>query len=317
MKTRLLAPILGVSLIVGLAACGNDASDPVGDRPASDPSTSAPAPTLAGRLMFSRFDESTHTFLSTHIADPDGSNETELPLPGPEGGGRWSRSGKEIAVMTILPDDRVGTAIILPDGTVDRVLDIPDKSLNLVCTVWSPDDSRLACEGWDNKDPSRSGIYTVSAADGSELQRLTTTPKGVVDIPGDYAPDGNTFVFKRAGDEAPGPLQMVGIDDGKLKPFSRTDFDDPGRFSPDGESVLTSDGEQVVVLDLSGEPVRQIEKAGLSLFGPVWSPDGKWIAFSGSGSGPYADIFISRSDGSDQQQVTTTDDNEIVVEWGP
>jgi TolB protein len=267
--------------------------------------------------MFSRFDEATHTFLSTHIANPDGSDETELALPGPEGGGRWSHSGKEIAVMDILPDDRVGTAIISPDGTVDRVLEIPDKSLNLVCTVWSPDDARLACEGWDNKDQSRSGIYTVSAADGSELERLTTTPKGVVDIPGDYSPDGTHFVFKRAGDEEAGPLQIANLDDGSLKPLSETGYDDPGRFSPDGTSVLTSDGEQVVVLDLDGEAVRSIEMAGLSLFGPVWSPDGEWIAYSGSGSGPYADIYISRPDGSGSHQVTTTDDNEIVVEWGP
>ncbi len=46
--------------------------------------------------------------------------------------------------MTILDDDRVGTAIIGPDGTVDRILEIPDETLNAVCTVWSPDDTRLA-----------------------------------------------------------------------------------------------------------------------------------------------------------------------------
>jgi hypothetical protein len=42
-------------------------------------------------------------------------------------------------------NERVGTAIIEPDGTAARTLAIADKSLNLPCTVWSPDDERLAC----------------------------------------------------------------------------------------------------------------------------------------------------------------------------
>lgn len=81
--------------------------------------------------MFSRFNEATHTFVSTHTARPDGSDETALALPGPEGGGRWSRSGREIAVMTVLADERIGTAIFSPDGTVVRVLESPDESAHV------------------------------------------------------------------------------------------------------------------------------------------------------------------------------------------
>ena len=128
--------------------------------------------------MFSRFDENTHTFISTHLVRPDGSGEVELPLPGPEGGGRWSRDGSLIAVMTVLDDDRIGTAIIGPDGTVDRVFEIADETLNVVCLVWSPDDMRLACEAWDDTDASRTGIYTVRASDGGDMTRLTTAGKG-------------------------------------------------------------------------------------------------------------------------------------------
>jgi hypothetical protein len=158
----LLCAVIGPGFVA--AACSSSGND--ADEAATEPTTTAAASTasealgttesgattsgLTGRLMFSRFDEGTHTFISTHVARADGSHETELPLPGPEGGGRWSRSGEEIALMTVLPDERIGTAIIALDGTVKRVLEIPDKSLNLVCVVWSPDDSRLACEGWDD-----------------------------------------------------------------------------------------------------------------------------------------------------------------------
>ena len=166
-------------------------------------------PNLAGRLMFSRFDESTHTFVSTHLAAADGSGEVELALPGPEGGGRWSHAGNEIAVMTVLDDRRIGTAILTPDGVVERILTISDPTLNLPCVFWSPDDSRLACEGWDDDDLSRTGIYTVDASDGSDLTRLTTPPEGMADRPGDFTPDGTKLLFKRAPDEDQGQLFMV------------------------------------------------------------------------------------------------------------
>lgn len=112
--------------------------------------------------MFSRFDESTHSFISAHLIRPDGTGEVELTLPSSEGGARWSRDGTRLAVVTILEDGRVGTAILLPDGTVERVLEIPDPTLNLPCTVWSPDDERLACEGFNDDDPANRDVQRAS-----------------------------------------------------------------------------------------------------------------------------------------------------------
>ena len=89
----------------GLVGCGS-----------SDSSSSSD---LSGRLLFSRFNENTHTFVSTHTSRPDGGEETAVVLPGPEGGGRWSRSGTHIAVMTILDDNRIGTAIITNEIAVE------------------------------------------------------------------------------------------------------------------------------------------------------------------------------------------------------
>ena len=267
--------------------------------------------------MFSRFDEAIHTFISTHLIRPDGSGETELQLPGPEGGGRWSRDGSQIAVMTVLADGRIGTAIIRPDGAVERILEIPDETLNAVCTLWSPGDSRLACEAWDDTDPSRGGIYTVQASDGSGLTRLTTAPEGSNDLPGDFSPDGSQLVFKRTTDEAAAPLMTLDlIVGGDPVPLSDQSFEDAGRFSVDGASVLTSSGGDIILVDLDGNVLETIQEPSAFLFGPVWSPDGEWIAFSRGTSGPFADVFISRVDGADRWQVTETPANEIAVDWG-
>jgi TolB protein len=110
---------------------------------------------------------------------------------------------------------------------------------------------------------------------------------------------------------------IIDIPDGETHVLSNDGLEDPGRFSPDGASVLTSDGSSIVIIDLNGDVLQRFTESGVSLFGPVWSPDGKWIAYSRATTGPHADIFTSRPDGTDAQQVTSTAANEITVEWGP
>jgi hypothetical protein len=280
--------------------------------------TSIPTATLfEGQLLFNRFDEASHTFTGMFVSQTDGSAETAVPLPWEEAWGRWSRSGKEIAVPTLLDDERIGTAIIAADGTVLRVLAIPDPTLNLVCTVWSGDDTRLACEAWDDADPARNGIYTVRASDGADLQRLTTPPAGKRDLPGDYSSDGQ-FVFKRyTGDEGPGPLMLVDANGGEPRLLYDDSMEDPGRFSPDGRFVVTSSNGSLMVIDLDGKVIHSINIDSHYAFGPVWSPDGTRIAFSLTTPGVFAaDIYTSLPDGTDLQRVTNTSDNEINIDWG-
>ena len=268
-------------------------------------------------LLFSRFIEATHTFTGMFVSQTNGSGEIAVPLPGPEGGGRWSRSGTQIAVMTVLADKRIGTAIIAPDGTVLRVLEIPDMTLNVSCTVWSRDDARLACEAWDDADPSRDGIYTIRTSDGEDLQRLTTPPDGMKDLPGDYSPTGQ-LVFKRhTGDEGPGPLLLVDANGSEPRLFYNGLMEDAGRFTFDGQFVVTSMGGSLLVIKLDGTVLHEISADGKYLFGPTWSPDGTRIAFSMTTTGQAsAEVYTSLPDGTDRQQVTQTADNEIGVDWG-
>ena len=208
------------------------------------------------------------------------------------------------------------TAILLPDSTVERVLEIPDPTLNLVCTLWSPDDERLACEGFNDEDRSQNGVYTVRAADGGDLIRVATAPEGMNVIRGDYSPDGRQLIFKRTTGEADAPLMLVDAEGGEPRALNESAYEDAGRFSPAGDRVVTSAGGRLVFLDLDGNVVDSIEESGGYLFGAVWSPDGEWIAYSRTTPGVFAaDVYISRADGSEVWQVTFTPTNEINVDW--
>jgi len=319
-RIRILAvPTLALVCV----ACGGGTTDsPKGGTNPTTPQasqTSTGDPSLTGTLLFSRFSEANHEFISTHTAKPDGSGEVEVEMPGPEGGGRWSWSGEEIAVMTVLPDDRIGTAVIDAEGNVLRTLSIPGKTLNLVCATWARDDKRLACEGWDNSDATARGIYSVDSSDGGHLLRLTRSPGGLVDFPGDFSPDGKSLLFKRAGGdgEDPGPLFTVPVAGGTPQKYTDVRVEDPGRFSPDGNQVLTSSHGVLLILDDEGKVSTRIVEPNHYLFGPVWSPDGSHIAYSNAFGGPYANVYTSLPDGTDQRQVTDTVENEIAVEWGP
>ena len=80
--------------------------------------------------------------------------------------------------------------------------------------------------------------------------------------------------------------------------------------------MLTSTAGTIVLVGLDGEVLEEIADDGAFLFGPVWSPDGEWIAFSRATDGPFADVYVSRPDGGEVTQLTDTEANEIVVEWG-
>ena len=107
---------------------------------------------------------------------------------------------------------------------------------------------------------------------------------------------------------------LVEASGGEPQLLATGQFADPGRFSPDGTPVLTSAGGG----DRDPGPGRQGrgDDPDAYLFGAVWSPSGERIAYSRAVGGPYADVLTSLPDGTDRQQVTRTEANEIAVDWG-
>ncbi|MGB7537282.1 MAG: hypothetical protein WBM17_01970 [Anaerolineales bacterium] len=72
--------------------------------------------------------------------------------------------------------------------------------------------------------------------------------------------------------------------------------------------LMNADGGDVKLL--AGTP-------GETDLHPVWSPDGEWIAFIGSGEGGTFDVFRIRPDGSGLINLTNNPADESFFDWSP
>lgn len=277
-----------------------------------------------GRIAYvtdSRGCDDCHVF----TIEPDGSDRdkiTDLAVGGP----RWSPDGTRFIFPAIADDGRVTTATIAADGTGFVVFEIPDPTLNVACWSWSPDGARLVCESWDETQPDRGGLYTVSSTDGQDLERLTANPYGGGDFPGDFSPDGTRYAFPREnpqrlhGNVAVFVVDFDGSGATRVTPW-RMDAENAS-WSPDGERILFSAGGTFFTVSPDGADITPIELhtgGGFAYpFDPSWSPDGMRIVFS-----MYlrrtnqVDIFTVDANGSHLLQVTDTRREDGFADWGP
>jgi Tol biopolymer transport system component len=255
-----------------------------------------------------------------YTVDPDGTDE-QVVADNTETG-QWSPDGTLIDLFGLLlnPDDgsiidlRVNLGTLYPD-------------LFLGCGWWAPDGARLACEGIGETDPSLTGIYTVRASDGGDLQRVTSEPTG--DIPRDYSPNGKRIVFARAN-----ALFTIKLDGSGLRQITPDGLGGQGSWSPQGNQIVFSarvpnaDYRSTIwVVHSDGSGLRQLPVAGcgglfssptsISCFNPSWSPDGTKIAFARLPAGGQRDLYTVNSDGSGLFRVTNTPDiEENGGDWG-
>jgi Tol biopolymer transport system component len=89
--------------------------------------------------------------------------------------------------------------------------------------------------------------------------------------------------------------------------------------SPDNSSIvymrLVDGFSQIFVLDLATRRERQLTTSSLQKYAAIWSPDGRWVAFSANTDGTVQVWRISVAGGSEAKEEQLTTSVERVVHF--
>lgn len=297
--------------------------------PSGDAADSARA---NGRIAFDRADRDSPGDAFVYTANSDGSQARRL-IASHACCPAWSHDGRRLLVPASLPSgERLTTATVNADGRGYSRLPIKDPTLSVACAggAWSPDDTQLACESWDDSRPSRNGIYIRPASAAGAPRRLTSNPGGG-DLPGSYSPDGKQIVFARFDEDGNGKGLFVVDTDGsrrhRITPAGVImQGGNTGDWSPSGNSIIfsrkfTVGGRgSIWVIRADGSRLRKVDIKGLPCGGsigchaPRWSPDGRKFIFAAN-SATASNIYIADANGSGLVQVTR-DGHSDDPSWG-
>lgn len=166
---------------------------------------------------------------------------------------------------------------------------------------WSPDGRQLVYQGAD-------GLKVVRVADGN-IRPLTDAPDGGAAGDGNdhdpvWSPDGRLIAFTR---HPSGQLWVVRPDGSELRQLTDPPegiSDASATWSPDSgrlavQRLDAEDASSLYVIDVTDGTATRIVGQDLDPVGPVWSPDGRWIAFfSPPAGGETGSIHVVRPDGT-------------------
>lgn len=183
--------------------------------------------------------------------------------------------------------------------------------------TWSPDGNQLAFfgeQGIDHQPATAGGtdgIWKINA-DGSNPVQLI--PEGTAHTV-TWSPDGAIIGFDAARGSPERRVYFINPD-GAPQPFEA--LGEHPSFSPDGRQIVVKVCRPECGLWIENpddtEPRRLTTEGSDGL--PVWSPNGRKIAFSRNVDG-NVDVYTINPDGSELKRLTTAEGNDSVPAWTP
>jgi sugar lactone lactonase YvrE len=298
------------------------------------------------------------------LPDPAAKATTDIFAVAPDGTGLRKLVTQDSCCVSLSPDGRsivyatIGSPVLTPrvinlDGTGPSSF-TSQGGLNLGPAGWSSRND-IAFEGWDDHDPSKTGLYLSIDNGGGliwgTLKRLTSRPGRLHDIPLAFSHDGSKLLFLRVRIDGhtgvPGPygdLYVIGVDGSglrRLNPvatgvYTSDSFGPGASWSPDDRQVAfsafddatTNGSSAIYVVDAAAGTAKAISESISWATSARWSPDGTWIAFDHVGLNAGHDLFLIHPDGTGLTKLSkpaglgvccaqwSPDSSELLVQGG-
>lgn len=170
---------------------------------------------------------------------------------------------------------------------------------------------------------NRGEVFAVSAKDGGDATRLTTTA-GRESQPA-WLPDNHRVIYV-SDREGPSHIYLYDFSNDSEKALtSGSSSEGSPRVSPDGKMIVFQrDRKQIVLLDLESKKERVLATANLfeqplGAERPLeWSPDSKWIAFLSAGNRLFTNVTVVPSAGGEARPISVlANGSSNTVSWSP
>jgi Tol biopolymer transport system component len=267
--------------------------------------------------------------------NPDGSDPRNLTADstGDDVLAAWSPDGERVAFTRDAdglerPDD-FEIWVMRADGSgQSQITDNAEFDLE---PTWSPSGRRIAFQRDPDGQGPIDGEIWVMRADGSGERQLTDNE--VEDNEPAWSPDGRRIAFHRDADPAPDAVNIEVYDmrpnGGRVRQLTDAPgFDGGPNYSPNGRKIAfdseRDDDPDIWVMRRNGDDPTQLtgedpDEDAVEIL-TAYSPDGKFIAFSSTRDSADPNIFevyVMRSDGTDQTNLTNNPADDINPDWQP
>ena len=212
-----------------------------------------------------------------------------------------------------------------PDGS--GLTNLTQNKASNTHPAWSPDGRQIA---FASTLAGGSQIYVMNA-DGSGLEQLTS--EKINDMP-IWLPDGKQIAFRTTDGKGLWWWQLITLESGKVTQYSKPAYDfffQTPAWSRDGkylaymslaEQASRNDGSsQIHVKELAQSSDRALTQDVWENINPLFSPDGKKIAFFSERDGTYNvfALYVMNVDGSDVKRLTKPmySDTTSSASWSP